>query len=473
VSANVFTIAAELPFAETLARGLIARLDAQRNPFALADVTLYLPTRRAVRTLGEAFARHAGGASLLPQMRPLGDVDEDDAAFDGVEGSLALPPAIAPLRRRLLLATLVQRWDRAKHGGRGQWAFVQAAQFARSLAAFLDEAETQEADLSKLETLAPANLAEHWVEVRDFLVLLRDEWPKLAAAEGALDPAAHRNLQLDALARRYAQHPPAGMVIAAGTTGSIPATARLLSAIAQSDNGLVILPGLDRTLDEESWAKLDPGHPQFGMKELIGRIGVARDAVEDWGDVPSSSLDRTSLLRETLRPRIRFARNARDPGQDRSTGHARPQSRTPRRRRARPLEHRHRRFGRTATRAYAVRCVFALARRSGRSAIRAGAAARRAETPARGGQRQPGRIPPRRARARSLLSARTAPRSRHRRHQARHRESARARAPPRRGSKRRAPHRRMPGPPKIWRRATPKRERHDCGGARREKRLPH
>jgi ATP-dependent helicase/nuclease subunit B len=302
VPANVFTIAAVLPFAETLARGLIARLGAEQNPLALADAVVYLPTRRAVRTLGDTFARVSGGAALLPQLRPLGDVDEDDAFFDPASDMLSLPPAMAPLRRRLLLATLVQRWDRAKHGGSGQWAFAQAAQFARSLAAFLDEAETQEADLSKLETLAPVSLAEHWAEVRDFLVFLRDEWPKLLADDGALDPASRRKLQLDTLANRYTTIPPAGPVIAAGTTGSIPATARLLNVIARMPGGLVILPGLDRTLDEESWSTLDPGHPQYGMKELIERIGIARSEVKDWGDAPPPSRPRAVLLHETLRP---------------------------------------------------------------------------------------------------------------------------------------------------------------------------
>ena len=57
-------------------------------------------------------------------------------------------------------------------------------------------------------------------------------------------------------------------MIAAGSTGSIPATGELLAAIAQLPNGMVVLPGLDRDLDEESWSDLDPGHPQYGMKQL-------------------------------------------------------------------------------------------------------------------------------------------------------------------------------------------------------------
>ena len=198
---NVFTIAAGEPFAEALARGLVETLGS--DPLALSDATIFLPTRRAVRTLGETFARILGGAALLPQLRPLGDLDEDAMLFDAASESLALKPAIAPIRRRLLLAHLVRRWTKAKRGE--DMSFAQAALMARALGHFLDEAETQDADLSQLETLAPAALAEHWADVRDFLVLLRDEWPKLLEAEGALESAARRNRLLDALAERYAR----------------------------------------------------------------------------------------------------------------------------------------------------------------------------------------------------------------------------------------------------------------------------
>ena len=293
---NVFTIAAGEPFAETLARGLIETLG--DDPLALASATVFLPTRRAVRTLGETFARILGGAALLPQLRPLGDLDEDSMLFDAASEDLALKPAIAPIRRRLLLAHLVQRWITAKRGE--DLSFAQATLLARALGRFLDEAETQDADLSNLETLAPAALAEHWADVRDFLVLLREEWPKLLDAEGALESAARRNRLLGALADKYAREMSGSPVIAAGTTGSIPATARLLKAIAHRPNGAVILPGLDRELDEDSWNALDAGHVQFGMKELIGSIGIARADVRDWRGTKSAP--RAMLLREALRP---------------------------------------------------------------------------------------------------------------------------------------------------------------------------
>ncbi|HTQ14303.1 MAG TPA: double-strand break repair protein AddB [Rhizomicrobium sp.] len=296
---NVLTIPPGAPFAGTLAKGLIARLGAERDPLALAACTVFLPTRRAARALGETFARVLGGAALLPTIRPLGDVDEDDLLFDPGAEDLALPPAIAPLRRRLLLSTLVKRWDERRGNRLG---FAQTAALARGLAHFLDEAQTQAADLSMLDGLVDAPLARHWAEVRDFLVIIRDEWPGLLAAEGALDPADHRNRALESLAQRLKDHPPEGPVIAAGSTGSIPATANLLGVIARLPRGSVVLPGLDRELDEESWQKLDPGHPQYGMKQLLVRIGMARDHVGDWQPAPSAAPARENLLRETLRP---------------------------------------------------------------------------------------------------------------------------------------------------------------------------
>ena len=292
---NVFTIPSSAPFAQTLVRGLLAQADLEKDKLALSRATIYLPTRRAVRNLAEVFARELGGAALLPEMRPLGDVDEDEAFFDEAFDDLDLPPSIAPIRRQLLLAQLVRRFQK-------DLTFAQAASLASGLAKFLDEAQTQGADLSKLEDLAPERFAEHWGKVRDFLRIIRDHWPSIVKDEGAIDPAERRNLALTALAIRLAKNPPTGLVIAAGSTGSIPATANLLGVIAGLPNGAVILPGLDRELDRASWNDLDPGHPQYGMKQLLARIGVTRSNVTDWQPSPVGNRHRENVLREVLRP---------------------------------------------------------------------------------------------------------------------------------------------------------------------------
>ncbi len=294
---SVFTIAPSAPFAETLARGLIAR--AGDDPLALSSAVIYLPTRRAARGFGDAFARVMGGAALLPQFKPLGDSDEDELLFDAAAEGLEFKPAIAPLRRQLLLAQLVRRWDRADRGG--ALSFAQYAALADSLAKVMDEVETQGADLSNLKDLAPADLAEHWEGVTRFLDVIRTQWPDILQAEDALNPAERRVRGLKQLAARLDASPPQGWVIAAGSTGSIPATAELLRVIARLPQGAVVLPGLDKRLDETSWAGLDPGHPQFSMAQLLRTIGCERGDVEDWF-AADTNLAREILLSETLRP---------------------------------------------------------------------------------------------------------------------------------------------------------------------------
>ena len=293
---RVFTIAASADFAPTLARGLLAR--GGGDPLALAAATIYLPTQRAARGFGDAFAAELGGAALLPQFKALGESDEDDLLFDAAADGLELLPAIAPLRRQLLLAQLIRRWDRHRDGA---LSFAQAAALADSLAKVMDEVETQGCDLGQLKDLAPADLAAHWEGVTRFLDVLRGEWPAILAEEKKMNPAARRSQALRALAQRLEKSPPPGMVIAAGSTGSIPATAALLAVIARLPGGAVVLPGLDRELDAQSWSELQEGHPQFGLKQVLAAMGCDRADVRDWHDAPVNGA-REVLLRETLRP---------------------------------------------------------------------------------------------------------------------------------------------------------------------------
>ena len=295
--ASVFTIAPSANFAETLAHGLIARTGA--DPLALSSAVIYLPTRRAARTFGDAFARVLDGAALLPQFRALGDSDEDELLFDPVGDGLELAPAIAPLRRQLLLAQLVRQWDRRDRDA--SLSFAQCAALADSLARVMDEVETQDCDLTRLKDLAPENLAEHWEGVTRFLAVIRDTWPAILEEEQALNPAFRRNLALKTLAARLEAAPPQGWVIAAGSTGSIPATAQLMAVIARLPQGAVVLPGLDKRLDDASWADLDPGHPQFGLAQLLRTIEADRDDVQDWFPADHNA-PRETLLSETLRP---------------------------------------------------------------------------------------------------------------------------------------------------------------------------
>ena len=260
---HIFTIPSGIPFARALSEGVIARSGS--DPLTLADALVLVPTRRAARALREIFADALGGAALLPRIRALGDIDDEEQLFDPSTEDLGAIPPVAPLRRRLLLATLVRRWGEAKDA---PVPFTQCLAYAGELARLLDEAVTQNADLARLKTLASDSMAAHWNEVVEFLDIVAVQWPQLLQAEGTTEPAASRDARLRALAAELARNPPRAPVIAAGSTGSIPATAELLNIIAHLPTGAVVLPGLDSDLDRASWKELEPAHAQFGLAPI-------------------------------------------------------------------------------------------------------------------------------------------------------------------------------------------------------------
>ena len=297
---RVYTIPPGVPFVDALAGHLLA--GSAGEPLALGRTTILLPTRRAVRSLREAFLRLGGGkALLLPRMTPLGDIDEDAPAFAAEEASpgsaaLEVPPAISELRRRLLLAELI-----LKLGGR---TAEQAVALAAELARLIDRVETERLGFENLAGLVPARYARHWQITLEFLRIVTEHWPKVLAAEGAVDPATRRNRLLEARTALWRKRPPRDPVIAAGSTGSIPATADLLAVVATLPTGRVVLPGLDRHTDPVAWEQLEPSHPQYGLKRLLERMGIDRRDVEDWpcDGIAATPPARTALIAEALRP---------------------------------------------------------------------------------------------------------------------------------------------------------------------------
>jgi ATP-dependent helicase/nuclease subunit B len=290
---TVFTIPTGIPFADALAAGLIAR--AGGAPLALSKMTVLLPNRRACRALAEAFLRQAGrsggipgGGLLLPKLQPIGEPDEEsqsiaEAGVPGVDAA-EIPPAIGDLRRRMLLARLIHHAPQARLGAdSGAIAFDQAVRLAGELARLIDQVATERLDFSKVKDLAPAD-SEYWQLTVRFLDLVQENWPSILEAEGALDPPARRNLLLERQCALWRAQPPQDPVIAAGSTGSVPASADLIALVAGLARGMVVLPGLDRDADQAAWDEIaeDQSHPQFGLKQLLNRLDVEPKDVALW-----------------------------------------------------------------------------------------------------------------------------------------------------------------------------------------------
>ena len=407
---RVFNIPPSAPFLPTLIDALTGGklgFPALSDPLALAAVTLYLPTRRACRLARDAFLDGlTTEAAILPRIVAIGDIDEDEIAFaEAAAGGLAaealdLPPALGGLERRLLLTRLITEWARAPavRGTEGIPLVAQtpaaACALADDLARLIDDMTMREVSWDELDGLVPDFLDPYWQLTLKFLQIARGTWPAMLRERGAIEPAARRDALIKAEAARLAKSE--APVIAAGSTGSIPATAELIATIAHLPHGAVVLPGLDTDLDADAWRMIAgdaapirsrrrtgeavegaPGHPQFALSALLARIGIERDAVVQL----AKPCGRERLVSEALRPAaatqvwqqraadLAFAADARaalatmamieaanaedealaiavalreavENDKDRGAGHAGPGARPARQRRAAALEHR-------------------------------------------------------------------------------------------------------------------------------------
>lgn len=306
----VFTIAPHADFlgvlADRLIDGTLAPDEDRKNPFWLADCTVFLPTRRSRQALAEALMGR--GQFMLPDIRTLGgEAGEEDAFLPPFE-EVPAPGPVSPVERQLRLSRLVAAWAGTEDGKAAFSIPPSAAEIlalAASLGELQDEFVTARADAGRLQGLIGVEqLAGQWQQTLKFVSIALDYWPGVLALEGRADRTSLQNRRLERLAQAvpvlFGDRP----VIVAGSTGSVPASADLIAAIAGLRRGSIVLPGLDTGLGEDELDRLtDPatgehGHPQFGLVQLLARLGTRPDAVTELAENGDDA--RTDFVRLAL-----------------------------------------------------------------------------------------------------------------------------------------------------------------------------
>lgn len=331
---NLHSIPAGQDFLDVLADAVLGgRLDLGLDlddPAALARLTVYLPTRRAARAFAAVLLRASGRKALiLPRLVPLGDPGEaelhelmDAPPAEAAEVDGPLP--IRPLARQMLLARQIQRVslvrDRAlaeagsEGGSLAASTLGSAFALAGDLAAILDAMQAEDVGFERLKALEAARFDEFWQLTARFLAIIGETWPAILAERGEVDPITWRNRLLDAQSARLASSADHDPVIVAGSTGSMPATARLIGVVARMRRGAVVLPDLDIEGDEAGWTALAEeaasrpdraaSHPQAQLARLLAGITAARSDVRQLlqGEAGAPRMLRRSLALEALRP---------------------------------------------------------------------------------------------------------------------------------------------------------------------------
>ena len=303
---KIYSIPPGANFLDELATTLADELGLKDNPEALADALIYVPNRRSERALAFAIHKVGGrGASLLPDIRALGDLETDEPP-PSAEAALAdLPPVMSPGDRIGSLTRLVMAYFAANKVDMPAASCLFAA---RELARLLDQsALSGEVDWAALKSEdLSGGLSRHWQQSLEFLSIITDQWPAHLEDAKAMDPYARRYAAAEAMVAEWRARPPETPVIIAGSTGATPASRLLMKAAMALPKGLVILPGLNRDLPDDalSQIKASPSHPQFALVRALSDLSIAPQTVAPW---PSAKDDlrqdpRRRLIHEALAP---------------------------------------------------------------------------------------------------------------------------------------------------------------------------
>ncbi|MDG3041229.1 double-strand break repair protein AddB [Roseicyclus marinus] len=291
---RVFATPLGVDFCAALVAGLDKMLAGQ-PPEAIARVDLYVANARMERRLRALYLSRGGG--FLPRIRPVQALGDQADLSD-------LPAAIPPLRLRLELVQLIGKLLDAQPTLAPRSALYDLADsLADLMGEMFEEGVTPEA----IAALDVGDHAIHWQRAQAFLELVTH----FLREETALTREARQTRIVARLARQWQGQPPSHPVIVAGSTGSRGATAQLMEAVARLPQGAVILPGIDRDLPREIWARLleerregldGEDHPQFRLAKFAERLALDPMDIPDWPGSERPRGGRGAVISLALRP---------------------------------------------------------------------------------------------------------------------------------------------------------------------------
>lgn len=227
----------------------------------VADMLIFLPSRRAVRTVEKMIAERSGGVAILPTLVALGSGIEDADENDNPSVEI-----ISNTERVVVLARLLA--EDAQIGN-----IITALSVARDLVRMQDYLENEGIDAGSINwvDLVDEKYAGHFQDKAKILNILSSVMTEYAGGRITSTMARNRDIRawIDVL-DKY------GLVIVCSSTASVPATADLMVAVANSANGRIILPG--KISGRECDFELDT-NPYNAEYKFLTRLGLGADDV--------------------------------------------------------------------------------------------------------------------------------------------------------------------------------------------------
>ena len=224
--------------------GLIAPFDKD-----FSRVLIFLPSRRAIRSVEHMIVEKIGHAVVLPNLVPLGDGsdEEDDETYQDT---------ISNTERIIILSRLLSMDANVKN-------IATALPLARDFIRMQDYLENEGVKITDIDwsTLIDNKYATHFQNKARILDIIKQ------LPGNRLTTTQKRNAEIRAWKNHLDKY---DCVIVCGSTASVPATADLMAYIAGLDNGKIILSGKISGDEQDFELDTNPYHSEYEFLKKIG-----------------------------------------------------------------------------------------------------------------------------------------------------------------------------------------------------------
>lgn len=256
---NIFNVSNPMRILEAL-WGQIAKY---QDDFS--HVLIFLPSRRAIRSVERMIVEKIGHAVILPNLVPLGEGAEDEEEI--------YSDTISNCERVIILARLLSMDANVKN-------IATALPLARDFIRMQDYMENEGVEITDIDwsSIIDDKYAAHFQNKARILDILKQ------LPNDRLTTTQKRNLDIRAWKKHLDKY---DSVIVCGSTASVPATAYLMEYIARLPNGKIILSG--KISGDIQDFELDT-NPYKSEYLFLKKLGISIDDVQTL-DVGKSVID--------------------------------------------------------------------------------------------------------------------------------------------------------------------------------------
>lgn len=231
-------------------------------------VLIFLPSRRAVRSVERMIVDKVGHAVVLPNLIPLGSGPED------VDCEEFTPDIISNQERIVILSKLLSMDANVKNIST---ALPIACDFVR----MQDYLENEGVDICDINwsSLIDDKYATHFQNKARILDILKQ------LPNDKLTVSAKRNQDIRSWINRLDNY---DLVVVCGSTASVPATADLMAEVAKRKNGKIILSGRISGEAEDLMLDTNPYNAEY---KFLQRIGLSVNDVQTINVGQSNCMD--------------------------------------------------------------------------------------------------------------------------------------------------------------------------------------